>query len=195
MLDARGALVPIDVVKPQDLMLDELVRRLFAAAAEVSAALSKFKAETFGEIDAFAALLADRYGAQAGGDKGNVTLQTFDGCLKVQVQVSDQHRFGPELQAAKALVDECLNDWAEGSRAELRAIVTQAFDVDREGQINRGRLFALLRYDIKDARWMKAMEALRDSIRVDGSKRYLRFYSRTTPKDAWRPLSLDAATA
>ena len=30
--------------------------------------------------------------------------------------------FGPELQIAKGLVDECLNEWAEGARDEIRAI-------------------------------------------------------------------------
>jgi hypothetical protein len=111
------------------------------------------------------------------------------------VQVSERHRFGPELQAAKTLVDTCLNEWAEGSPPELRAIVQQAFDVDKEGKINRGRLFALLRYDIRDERWLQAMDALRDSIRTDGSKRYVRISTRSDAKGAWRPLSLSAATA
>jgi hypothetical protein len=195
MVDAKGSLIPIEIVRKQDFLQDQLVRALFVDALELSKRIAGWKVDTFAEIDTFVELINGHYGAKAGGAKGNLTLSTFDGCIKFQVQVSDQQRFGPELQAAKTLVDECLNDWTEGSRAELRAIVSQAFDVDKEGLINRGRLFGLLRYEIDDERWKRAMQAIRDSIVIEGSKRYVRIYHRDSPKGAWQPLSLDAATA
>jgi len=33
---------------------------------------------------------------------------------KVQIQAQDTIDFGPQLQQAKTLLDECLNEWAEG---------------------------------------------------------------------------------
>lgn len=141
------------------------------------------------------ALLAQEYGQTRGGQKGNRTYQSFDGCLKVQVQVSDTIAFGPELQIAKGLIDECLNEWAADSRAEIRAIVTRAFNTDREGQVNRAEVFMLLRLAIEDSRWRRAQEAIRDAMRVTGSREYVRFYERDTPIGAWRAITVDLAKA
>ena len=104
--------------------------------------------------------------------------------MKVQVQVADFIDFGPQLQTAKSLVDECLNEWSADSRPEIRAVVTRAFNTDKEGQINRSDIFMLLRLDIDDGRWRQAMEAIRDAMRVIGSKEYVRFYQRRSIEDA-----------
>lgn len=193
--DAKGALVPLATVKASDLLMDELVRRVTDRAAEVSAEIHEFKEATFQHIAGFQALLAQEYDATIGGKKGNVTLTSYDGCRKVQLQVADLLEFGPELQAAKALIDECLSGWTKDSGAELRALVNRVFSVDKQGQINRGELFMLLRVESEDPRWQRAMQAIRDSIRVIGSKSYVRFYQRDTPDGAWRAIPLDIATA
>jgi hypothetical protein len=191
--DAKGSLVPLSAVKASDLLMDEVVRRVTARATEISSIIAEFKSATFEHVAGFQALLAQDYGAAIGGKKGNITLTTFDGCRKVQVQVADLLEFGPELQAAKALIDECLNDWAKDSGAELRALVNRVFSVDKQGQINRTELFMLLRVEIADDRWKRAMQAIRDSMRVIGSRTYLRFYERDTPDAPWRSVSLDIA--
>jgi hypothetical protein len=191
--DAKGALVPLSTVKATDLLMDEMVDRAITEATRLSAAIADFKRATFDAITSFQALVLQDYGAEIGGKKGNVTLTTFDGCRRVMLQVADLLEFGPELQAAKALIDECLSEWAAGSGAELRALVTRAFSVEKQGQINRTELFMLLRVEIADARWQRAMDAIRDSIRVIGSRSYLRFYQRDTPTAAWRAVSIDIA--
>jgi hypothetical protein len=195
MPDAKGALVPLGLIKPQHLLEDEVVRKIMGFAVALSDQVGRFKAHTFDDIGAFEALLAQEYGAAVGGPKGNKTLMTHDALCKVTVQVADNVVFGPELQVAKSLVDECLNEWAEGARAELRAIVTRAFNTDREGQINRAALYMLLRLDIADARWQRAMAAIRDAMRVVGSKTYVRVYRRDRPDAAWEPVAIDLAKA
>ena len=195
MTDAKGKLTPIELVAAKDLLQDETVRSLFAAAERVANVLVDFKVNAFDEIDAFNELLADKYGARRGGQKGNITLISYDGLIKLQVQVQDQFRFGPELQQAKALVDECIGDWSSDSRVELRAIVMDAFQVDHEGQVNRGALFRLLKLEIDDDRWKRGMQAIVDAKVLYGSKRYIRIYHRANQQAAWVPLSLDAATA
>ena len=134
MRDAKGGLVPIELVKPKDRLKDELVRDLFAAAEAVAATIAAFKTKAFGDVDAFIDLLANKYEAKVGGEKGNITLGTIDGCMQVKVQVSDLIRFGPELQQAKALVDECVQEWSADSQAEIRVIVMNAFRAEKEGQ-------------------------------------------------------------
>lgn len=191
--DAKGSLVPIETVKPTDLLMDETVRKVMGFARDLSDQVARFKGHTFEDVGALQALFRQEYDAPLGGQKGNITLTTFDGCQKVQVQVADLIEFGPELQSAKALIDECLVDWSADSGAELRALVNRVFNVEKEGQIDRAALFMLMRVEIADDRWQRAMKAIRDSIRVIGSKSYVRFYERDAADEQWRSISIDVA--
>ena len=112
-----------------------------------------------GDVAAFVALSAEQYGAKVGGNKGNLTITTYDGRYKVQRQVSETLVFDERLQAAKALIDECITEWTEGSRDEIRALINDAFQVDKEGRINTGRVLSLRRLKIDDERWRQAMLA------------------------------------
>lgn len=195
MTDAKGALVPLALVKPQHKLEDETVRKIMGFARALSDQVGRFRGHTFADLGEFDALLEQEYGAKRGGAKGNRTYQSFDGLMKVQVQVADFIAFGPELQVAKTLIDECLNEWAAGSRDEIRAVVTRAFNTDKEGQVNRAEVFMLLRLDIRDGRWQRAQDAIRDAMRVTGSKQYVRFYERAAITDPWQAVSVDLAKA
>lgn len=193
--DARGNLVPEELIKAEQLLEDETVRKIHRYATQLSEQIARFRGHTFEDINGFVSLLDQEYGVSKGGRKGNMTFTTFDGLKKVQVQVADIIDFGAQLQTAKALIDECLTEWAADSRPEIRAIVTRAFNTDKEGQVNRAEIFMLLRLDIADPRWQRAMDALRDAIRVVGSREYVRFYERDRPDGEWRAVTIDLAKA
>ena len=195
MADAKGALVPLENVKPADKLEDETVRKIMHFARELSDQIARFRGHTFTDLGEFDALLEQEYGARKGGRKGNRTYQPIDGCMKVQVAVSEFIDFGPQLQVAKGLIDECLNEWAADARPEIRAVITRAFNTDKEGQVNRSEIFMLLRLEIEDERWKKAMDAIRDAMRVTGSKQYVRFYERDRPDGQWRAVTIDLAKA
>lgn len=178
MADAKGGLVPVELIKPQHQLEDEIVRKIMGHAIALSAQLGRFKGHTYEDLGEFDALLLQEYGVTKGGKKGNRSYKTFDGLYEIEIRVQDQVEFGPELQIAKTLVDECLNEWAEGARPEIRAIVTRAFNTDKEGRINRSEIFMLLRLNIEDGRWQRAMDAIKDAMRVTGSKSYIRFWMR-----------------
>ena len=193
MEDAKGNLVRLELVRTTDLLMDEAVRKIMAFATDLSAQLARFKSHTLGDVSDLLAVFDQEYQVQRGGKKGNVTLLTFDGKMKVQLAIADQITFGPELQSAKKVVDECLNEWSADSRPELQAIVQRAFNTDKEGLVNRSELFSLLRLEIADPRWQLAMKAIRDSIRVNGTKEYVRFYQRPHANAAWSPVTIDLA--
>jgi len=195
MRDGRGALIPVSLIKPTDKLIDQTVRTIMGYAIPLSDQVSRFKEHTFDDLGALEALLDEKYGARLGGAKGNKTLMSHDTLFKVTVQVADNITFGPELQVAKGLIDECLNEWAEGARDEIRTIVTRAFNTDKEGQINRTEIFMLLRLEIRDPRWVKAMEAIRDAMRVVGSKTYVRCYRRAAIDAQWEAVTIDLAKA
>lgn len=194
MTNAQGHMVPLDLVEAQDQLEDQTVRKIVAHAEELSARVARFRGHCFDDVGTFVGILAERYGASRGGKKGNVTLTSYDGCQKVIVQVQDVLTFGPELQVAKAIIDECIMAWGGVAPAEIQALVQHAFQVDKEGRINRAALFSLRRLKVEKEPWPKAMAALEDSIRVIGSREYVRFYKRAHTRAKWDPISIDLAS-
>jgi hypothetical protein len=191
--DAKGSLVPESMIKPIDRTRDDLVKEMARQARIVSDGLREFKARVFADINAFVELSAEQYEVKLGGKKGNLTLFSFDGAFKVQVAISEHMIFDERLQAAKQLIDECIIDWSQGSRDEIKVLVQAAFQTDKEGKINTGRVLALRRLDIRDQKWQTAMKAIGESLQVVGSKEYVRFYERIGNTDQYRPISLDVA--
>jgi hypothetical protein len=191
--DAKGCLVPESMIKPIDRTRDELTKDLGARAKQMSATLREFKTAVFDDINAFIDLSAEQYDVKLGGKKGNLTLYSFDGAVKVQVAIAEHMVFDERLQAAKHLIDECIIDWSQGSRDEIKVLVQSAFDTDKEGKINTGRVLGLRRLDIRDEKWQMAMKAISESLQVVGSKEYIRFYERIGSSDQYQPISLDIA--
>lgn len=191
--DAKGRLIPVETIKPIDMARDQLVGEIVKKAQAVSETLADFKTGVFADIGAFIELSAERYDAKLGGAKGNVTLVSFDGRYKVQRAIQDTLTFDEGLQAAKALIDECVHEWTEGARSEIRALINDAFNVDKEGNISTGRILSLRRLDIQDEKWQRAMTALSDSVRVQCSKSYIRVYERVGDTDQYRAIPLDIA--
>ena len=175
MKDRKGRLVPISQISDYDLAMDSFVREQVAAAKVKNADLSEFKDRAFNECYAWLDLVAEKFGRTRGGAKGNVTFPTFDGSQQITIRVQETLTFGPELQIAKELFDECVTDWSKGDNANLQAIVTDAFQVDKEGQLNTGRILSLRRVKIQDERWIKAMDAISESLQVAMSKTYINF--------------------
>ncbi|MBN8916649.1 MAG: DUF3164 family protein [Rhizobiales bacterium] len=195
MTDAKGALMPLALVETAEKLEDEMVRKIIYHAKDLSDRVARFKGHTFDDICSLQALLEQEYGAPAGGKKGNITFESYDGLMKVQVKVANVLEFGSRLQVAKKLVDACLSEWAEDSRDEIRAIVNRAFQVDNEGTVNRSEIFMLLRVAIEDERWKRAMDAIRDSIRVIGTKTYFHFFERESLDGEWTAIPISLARA
>lgn len=193
--DSQGRLVPESLVKAEHQLEDRLVRELVAGAEELAAKIREYREKSLRDIAAFLDLLADQYKAERGGNRGNVTLNSFDGLLRIQLAIGDQLAFGPELQTAKSIVDDCLRAWSKGADAKLQAIVADAFNVDKKGKLNVDRILALRRLDIDDPTWQRAMQAISDAIRVERSKTYLRLYRRRRREDKLDQISLDIASA
>lgn len=190
--DAKGNLVPLANIKEIDLLRDELVMEIAGKAHKVQQQMTAFKADSMADIAAFVQLSADRYDVAVGGKKGNVTLHSFDGAYRVNLSMQDTLVFDEGLLAAKALIDECINEWTEGSRSELKTLINAAFQVDKEGNISTARVLGLRRLKIKDEKWQRAMEALSDSLQVHTSKQFVRVYKRDDAGE-YQLVSLDIA--
>ena len=193
--DAKGNLTPAELVKDIDKARDALVHEWVDRGRDLSKAISHFKEGIFGDVQAFIELSAEKYGAKVGGNKGNVTLFSYDGKYKIQRAINESLQFDERIQAAKVLIDECLNEWSKGSRPELKALIERAFNVDKEGNLNTSRILGLRRVEIQDSRWQNAMQAISESVQVVSSKAYVRLYERVGETDQYVPIALDVAGA
>lgn len=193
-MNAKGDLVALSNVKQIDLIRDDMVIGMLDKARIQQIQLHKFKQDIMSEFSAFLDTSASEYGIKRGGTKGNVKLESFDGTKKVLLSVSENISFDERLQVAKELIHECITDWAQDANDNIRTIVGQAFQVDKEGNISTARVLSLRNYNITDERWKKAMEAISDSVTVTDTKDYIRFYERKHSSDKWTAVPLDIAS-
>ena len=191
--NAQGHYVPESMVTDIDKLRDSLVNTLALQALDLAAIIKRFKKMAFEDLAAFVSVSAEQYGVTLGGEKGNVTIYSFDGRYKVVRSVQETLRFDERLKAAKALIDECLKDWTEQGPDEVKVLVDDAFRVDQAGDINTNRVLGLRRLGIKDERWQRAMQAVSDSVSVVGSRAYIRFYERVGMTDQYKAIPLDIA--
>lgn len=191
--DARGRLVPESMVRPIDQLRDQTVQRIVEDAKKLQKQMVDFKNRAFLDIAAFVEASLEQYGVKVGGNKGNITLVTFNGQYKIVRQIAEHIQFDERLQAAKELIDECIRRWTEGSNDNIKALIDEAFQVDKQGNISTGRILGLRRLAIDDPQWTTAMQAIVDSIRVTGSTSYVRIYERIDDTDRYRAISLDLA--
>lgn len=191
--DANGAFVPVAKIKPIDKDRHQVVSDLVEQAKAESSRLMAFKTTAMHAVNEFVERSLAAYDVRHGGKKGNVTLVSFDGRYKVIRQMQEAITFDERLQAAKALIDECIQEWSKGSKAEIKALVNNAFQVDQQGKISTGRVLGLRRLDITDEKWQRAMQAIGDSMKVASTKPYIRFYERDDSSGDYFPISLDVA--
>lgn len=190
MENAKGHLIPIDKVKPIDKLRDEQVKLMAKHAKQMQEDIKRKKTWLFAMFNDFVAVSFQDYGAKLGGKKGNITLLSYDGGLKVQLAVQENMIFDERLQVAKQLIDECLNEWTRDSSANIKAIINQAFQVDKAGKISTHRVLGLRSLDIDDANWKKAMEAISDAVQITDTKEFIRFYERNSDGQ-YVPIVLD----
>ncbi len=178
LTDKNGVQVPKSKIKPLDLERHGVVMEIVCGLASAKAELKKAEDKNSELMDAFCHKMADRYGAAIGGIKGNITLYSFDGKYKVQKRIADKIIFTEQLHAAKALIDECIVEWSKNAGDELRLLVADAFNVDKQGRLNLRRILDLRRLNIDNPKWKQAMNAINDSLHVVESKEYIRLYER-----------------
>lgn len=190
MKNAQGAFIPIENVKPVDKLRDDLVKNLMYKTKGVQKIIEDHRNICWEDIKAFLEISASEHNVKYGGEKGNITLLSYDGKYKVIIANQDYISFNEKLQIAKDLIDECIRKWAKGADKNLLALVNDAFKVDKQGKISTEKILGLRRLEINDFTWNEAMKAITESITVEDSKRYIRFYERREKDGKYEHISL-----
>lgn len=193
---ATGMLVPLRLVPARYALEDQAVRALMAKAEALRQEIHAFKLAAFADVAAFMDLLAAHHGAKrTTGTQGGVTLDSYDGLLRVKISTAHGIAFGPELVIAKNLIDTCIESWSRGSNENLRVLINDAFKVGDEGRVRVDRVLGLKRLPIQDETWRAAMVAIDDAIKVQSSRHYVRFYKRADADANWEQVVLDLSRA
>ena len=192
MRNSIGQDVPAHLVKEVDKLRDGLVRDIADAFLEASDRLSALKKRATDDLEAFLEISAQRFGEDLGGKKGNVTVYSFDGRMKIVRNVQDAIVFDEGLAAAKELIDQYLTRIMQGVPGEVRQLIDRAFRPNSAGKISTSAVLGLRSLAINDERWIMAMHAIEESIKISSSKAYLRVFIRDDIGN-WQPVKVDFA--
>lgn len=192
--DARGNQIAIANIPEIELVKDDLVNKVVTEAFQIRDILAGFRNRTAGDVAAFVSLSAEKYDKKIGGEKGNVTLVSFDGKYQVRRCIDESISFDEKLQIAQEIILELMNEWSEGARSELVSMVNLAFKPNAAGKLDTRRVLALKQIESEDPRWHKAMEAVTDSIHVVNKAVYFRIYERQND-GSYKQIPLDLANA
>lgn len=194
-INGRGEAVHKDMIKANEQLRDELVERFIEAAKNLSGLISVFKTEVNEQVDGYFNLLLQNYNLdeKAKSKKGNLALENFSSTAKIEIRVSELLTFDEKLQVAKMKIDEYLKEATKDASVEIQTLIMKAFEVDKKGNIDSKKIFALKSYDIRDPRWLEAMEIIDESKQVSSTKSYIRFYVRDNTDQDWQIVPLDIA--
>ena len=193
-IDRQGRLVPPEKVKEIDRIQDQAVEEMIQLAKEAEEYLLQARLRIVARFDQALSDIA-KAGKVAREDwKGNVSLRSYSGDLVAERSVSARIELDARLKMAKTLIDEWLSENLEGANENISKFILQAFAV-KNGRVNTRDILKLLQYDIRDPKWTKAMQLIKDSMTITNSVTYYRFFERieTATGELNRPIVLDFA--
>ncbi|MDQ7084424.1 MAG: DUF3164 family protein [Sulfurovum sp.] len=192
-INKKGETVHPDMVRADDKMKDELVYDILEKVNEKREVLRDFKKEALQDIATYMEILRDEYGLDVTkkSNKGNITLESFDGLKKVQIAVATHIGFDEKLTFAKEKFDMYFKEITKDANGDLKTLIMKVFEVDKKGNVNVKQILSLKSYDIEHPLWIEAMAIIDDAIEVVGSKSYIRFYERKSTEDKWENISLN----
>lgn len=176
--NAVGGYIPVECVSEIDLLRSDTVWEIALDAETEAARRAEKHAKWLNDMLAFMAISSETHGVKIGGRKGNVTISTHAGEYRVQIAVQTRIVFDERLRVAQQMLEQYAFAIASDAGPEIRAIISNAFQVDTEGKINVPKILDLQKIDIQDTRWRDAMQVIYASIGHLKSGTYLRVSKR-----------------
>jgi len=192
-IDASGNPVPVKYIDPVEKKRDVLVEKQIRQALLMQERLRKFKFSVLADIAKYLDWLAERNGEQSLSPGGNYQLTGFSGSKRVMIKINKVIEFDERLQLAKQKIDDCLERWSQGANDNLKAVVFDAFKVDRKGNVDTKRILGLRKLKIRDKAWIAAMELITEAVTITGTRSYLMFQVKADKDAEWETLRLDLA--
>ena len=178
MKNMKGHLEPISEVSDLDKARNSLVVDMALKAKKLNAEMAQYKAESMGDVEAFVELSAEEYKVIIGGEKGNVTLHSYDGKYRVDRVMAESILADERLHIAEEMMYECAKNNSKDDSDVSKKFIDLAFTRNAQGEVSTRRLLELRKITMDDPNWAKALEIMMDSLKVAGVRPYLRVYER-----------------
>ena len=172
-----GSFIPYENLEPATQLEHDFVTQFCELALEKSRDLALFKQDGIAQMVATRQMLLEDHGVKKGGREGNLTLRSVCGRWMVRLTVSKHVSFGKELEAAKGLIDEIVEDeLAKGASDFTAAVVHRVFSPNARGRIDTQGILNLREIECDDPRWRVAMDAIQKAVIRDSSSTYITFF-------------------
>lgn len=178
MKNSQGHLVPLDQVKEVDKIRDELVSKLVKDAKIISDNTQKFKDACYTHIASFVGLAAQEHGLTIGGNKGNLTITSYDGRYRICRANDDLIEFNESITIAREMFFKLIEEWSKESNSYIVALVHNAFSTDKNGHLSMAKILSLRSAEVDHPEWKKAIDIINKSLQVWQTKTYIRFYEK-----------------
>lgn len=190
--DKDGKLVPEEIMQPQDIVRDDLVMELATRYLAMREEVKQTKAWMLEQIESYRKAVLTQFGikGKAKGGSPAITLTSFDGMYRITIAGNTIVEFNENIMAAKALLDEYIEDQLTTSNASsgLKTLIDSAFKV-KQGQMDVSSILALTRLDIRDEKFQKAVEIIKASIVTRTTNPSLRVYKNKDGRFIYRELN------
>ena len=191
MTDSMGNQIPLKYVSAYDKARDRATRRILMKFEKARSMLETVVAESIRELDDLSKL------KESLGEKGNFSARSFDGLIQVAIRQQYNIRLDERVIHARELMMEYVNsvlDRVDGvDVSALRLLVTEAFKVNSQGFLSAGRVLALMRMEVADAKWREAKMILQAALKPEKGKQYLICEKRKTTQGDFKAIRLDIA--
>ncbi|HPM03681.1 MAG TPA: DUF3164 family protein, partial [Candidatus Cloacimonadota bacterium] len=188
LYDAQGREYSAKLLDPQIVKKEDLITKVMERTFKLHDHIQVQKQKIVDDVEAYLAKVADQYGESW---KGNAELVSFDSKFKIEIRYRERIQFDEKLQVAKQKIDDCLKRWSENSNLNLQAVIKEAFQVDKKGEIAKSRILGLRKYNIKDPEWIMAMDLIDQAIQITSTKQYIAFYYRPEPDKPYQQVLLN----
>jgi len=174
--DHNGNVIPAAYVPAIDKQRDRVAQKVLKQALYINEKLSAFKNESIEACDkVFEQMMSDNNVKKTG--KGNFSITSFDKEIKIEISMQERVEFDDLIQVAQEKINEYLAEKTGGIDEDIRQIINLAFKTTK-GQMDAKRVLSLFKLNIKNKKWLEAMEILKKSISRNVSKRYMRVWKK-----------------
>jgi hypothetical protein len=190
VMDAKGNLLNKANLTPFQREEDNLCNALFVKAQTIQTAMAMFKHESMSMVEEVLERCLKEHGIKKFAKiKGNVQFTSIDGLIKIQRSIDDRIEVNAISEVARQLISQYKQTIEQNAGEDAKAWIDTTFE-GKDGNLSVSKVVDFMNKDIDHPLYRQAVDALRKSLFVNGSKAYLRFYFREDSDDQWQALPL-----
>ena len=189
--DADGNLVPTSNIDDVTLQKDELVKGMYAVAAQIHTAVKEFK-ETCRDESIAHLQIANGDRVTENQCKESTTLYNFDGSIKWKIEASPDIRATERVIELQALIRKAMNDLTGGLKEGVGKLLETVLNLETGKTVDLKLLEKLRKNRVLQGKsWEAAMAILPDCTEKVGVTVYHRFYRKDEETGQWLMLPLN----